>query len=91
MAEPAAHLAPGWAAVWLCMRVLGFVVVAPLCEELAFRGYLTRRLQAADFNEVPLGRFSWLSFLGSSVLFGALHGQYWFAGIFANLIRVLIK
>jgi exosortase E/protease (VPEID-CTERM system) len=83
------YLPPGWALVWLSIRFLGFVVAVPLCEELAFRGYLTRRLQAADFNEVPLGRFSWLSFLGSSVLFGALHGQYWFAGILAGALFAL--
>jgi exosortase E/protease (VPEID-CTERM system) len=79
-------LPAAWAAAWVVVRLLGFVVAVPLAEELAFRGYLTRRLQAAAFAEVPLGRFSWLSFVGSSVLFGALHGQAWLPGILAGML-----
>jgi exosortase E/protease (VPEID-CTERM system) len=74
----------GWAVVWLVFRVVGSVVTAPLAEELAFRGYLPRRLQAADFETVPLGRFTWASFLISSVLFGLLHGR-WLAGTLAGM------
>jgi exosortase E/protease (VPEID-CTERM system) len=77
-------LPAGWAALWLCFRVVGAVVTVPLAEELAFRGFLTRRLIAREFDQVPLGRFTWLSFLLSSVLFGVLHGQ-WLAGILAGM------
>jgi exosortase E/protease (VPEID-CTERM system) len=73
---------------WLLMRALGSVVIIPLAEELAFRGYLTRRLQAADFQEIPLGRFTWFSFLASSILFGALHSQF-LAGTLAGLAYAL--
>jgi exosortase/archaeosortase family protein len=52
----------------------------------AYRGYLTPRLQAAAFAEVPLGRFSWPSFFSSSVLVGALHGRSWLPGIQADLL-----
>ncbi len=79
-----ASLPRGWAAAWLIFRVVGSVITVPLAEELAFRGYLTRRLIAADFQDVPLGRFTWFSFLVSSVLFGALHGR-WLAGILAGM------
>jgi exosortase E/protease (VPEID-CTERM system) len=77
-----------WAVVWLVFRVLGSVVTVPLAEELAFRGYLPRRLQAADFETVPLGRFTWPSFLISSVLFGLLHGR-WLAGALAGMFYAL--
>jgi exosortase E/protease (VPEID-CTERM system) len=81
---------PVGAVAWLLVRVLGSVVVIPLAEELAFRGYLTRRLQAADFQEVPPGRFSWFSFLASSVLFGALHSHFHFlAGTLAGMAYAL--
>ncbi len=80
---------PVGAVAWLLVRVLGSVVVIPLAEELAFRGYLTRRLQAADFQEVPLGRFSWFSFLASSVLFGAMHNHHFLAGTLAGLAYAL--
>ncbi len=71
--EELAGLPRGAAALWLSFRVLGTVVTVPVAEELAFRGYLTRRLIAADFQSVPLGQFSWVSFVVSSLLFGAMH------------------
>jgi CAAX prenyl protease-like protein len=78
-----------WAATgWLIFRVLGTVVTVPLAEELAFRGFATRRLIAADFEAVPPGRFTWLSFLVSSVLFGLLHGR-WLAGTLAGMAYAL--
>ena len=80
-----ARLPRGWAWVWLGFRVVGSVVVVPLAEEWAFRGYLTRRLIASDFESVPLGRFTWFSFVLSSLAFGLLHGR-WFAGTLAGLI-----
>src|SRR5262249_14961725 len=67
--DPRAELAdlePWAVALWYGFKVVGFVVVTPIAEELAFRGYLMRRLIAADFEQVPVGRFSWLSFLISS-------------------------
>jgi exosortase E/protease (VPEID-CTERM system) len=84
-----AGLAPAWAATWWACRVLGYVVLVPVAEELAFRGYLTRRLIAADVSAVPLGRFTWLSFLGSSLAFGALHGRFWLPATLAGLLFAL--
>jgi exosortase E/protease (VPEID-CTERM system) len=80
---------PAWLAVmWLVFRVVGSVVTVPLAEELAFRGFLTRKLIASDFESVPAGRFTWLSFLVSSVLFGLLHGR-WHAGALAGMAYAL--
>ena len=78
-------LPSGWAAVWLACRVVGSVVVVPLAEELAFRGFLVRRLLGADFTDTTPGRFTWGSFVISSVLFGALHGR-WLAGTLAGML-----
>jgi exosortase E/protease (VPEID-CTERM system) len=64
---------------WLTVRVIGGIVAVPLIEELAFRAYLLRRLQASDFEQVPLRRFHPWAVLGSSVVFGALHGERWLA------------
>ena len=83
-----ARLSAGAGAVWLTFRVLGAVVTVPLAEELAFRGYLLRKLISSDFRSVAFDRFTWLSFLGSSVLFGALHGR-WVAGIVAGMLFAL--
>jgi CAAX prenyl protease-like protein len=80
---------PVWATLWLVFRVAGSVLTVPLAEELAFRGYLTRRLVQRDFEQVPLGRMTWISFVVSSVLFGLLHGSCWHAGIIAGLLFAL--
>lgn len=79
-------LPPGWALAWIAFRVLGFVLVVPVAEELAFRGYLTRRLVAADFQSVPLGRFTWIAWVASSLAFGAMHGSRWIAGTLAGML-----
>jgi len=81
-------LAGAGAVAWVIARALGSVFVTPLVEELAFRGYLTRRLMAADFKSVPQGTFSWPSFLVSSSLFGILHDR-WIAGIIAGMFYAL--
>lgn len=73
------------AAFWLIARVLGSVIVVPVAEELAFRGYLLRRLIDADFTGVSPKHFTATSFLISSVVFGGLHGR-WLAGILAGMI-----
>lgn len=75
---------PAWqAALWLGFRVVGSVLTVPIAEELAFRGYLIRKLVASDFENVPPGTFTWLSFLASSLLFGVLHNS-WVAGTLAG-------
>jgi exosortase E/protease (VPEID-CTERM system) len=82
-------LSPYWAAVWVAGRIVGGVVVAPLAEELAFRGYLLRRLRAADFEQVPPGHTSWVAIGLSSVAFGLLHGELWPAGTAAGVVYAL--
>jgi exosortase E/protease (VPEID-CTERM system) len=75
---------PSWlAATWLLIRVLGSVVAVPLAEELAFRGYLIRKLVSKDFEQVHPGQFTWFSFVVSSLLFGLLH-QNLLAGTLAG-------
>ena len=61
---------------WLAARVVGSVATVPLAEELAFRGFLTRRMISAEFDTVPPGRFTWISFAVSSVAFGVLHDRW---------------
>ncbi len=56
-------LSQGWATAWLIFRVVGSVLMVPLAEELAFRGYLTRRLISADFQAIPPGQLTWWSLL----------------------------
>jgi exosortase E/protease (VPEID-CTERM system) len=83
-----ASLSAGGAATWLFFRVVGSVIIIPVAEELAFRGYLTRRLISSDFRSIPPGHLTWLSFFASSLLFGALHGR-WLAGTLAGMAYAL--
>ena len=73
---------------WLAVRVLGFALIVPFCEELAFRGYLHRALVSRRFEQAAPGAFSWLAFLATSVLFGALHTR-WLAGMLAGAAYAL--
>lgn len=83
-----AELPPWTASAWLGFRVLGSVLVVPWVEELAFRGYLLRKLIAPAYERVQPGHFTWLSFLGSSILFGLLH-ERWLAGTLAGMAYAL--
>jgi exosortase E/protease (VPEID-CTERM system) len=78
------HLSGSWGLVWVFFRVVGSVITVPIAEELAFRGYVIRKLIANDFDTIRPGQFSWFSFLLSSVLFGFLHGR-WLAGTLAGM------
>jgi uncharacterized protein len=55
-AQPALY----WSTVVL--RFLRLVVVVPLAEEIFWRGFLLRYLVKEQFDQVPFGTFSWLSF-----------------------------
>lgn len=81
-------LSRGEAWAWVALRVIGSVAIVPLAEELAFRGYLTRRLISIDFESVPVGKFSWASLLISSAAFGMLHGR-WLAGMVVGVLYAL--
>jgi exosortase E/protease (VPEID-CTERM system) len=74
---------------WLAFRVLGGVITVPIAEELAFRGFLLRRLVSADFEAVAWRTFAWVPFLISSIGFGVLHGDRWLAGTIAGMIYAL--
>ncbi len=88
LASTVGSLPRGQAWAWIALRVIGSVAIVPLAEELAFRGYLTRRLISIDFESLPIGRFSWLAFLLSSAAFGLLHGR-WLAGMLVGLLYAL--
>ena len=76
--------------LWTAFRAIGSIVAVPIAEELAFRGYLTRRLVSDDFDSLPMGQFSWFSFLVSSIAFGLMHGR-WMAGTLAGLLFACVR
>lgn len=81
---------PVWLAVsWLVMRGIGTIIMVPIAEELAFRGYLSRALISSRFENVPVGAFSALAFVGSTVAFGLIH-QRWLAAMLAGAVYALL-
>lgn len=75
----------GWAAFWIVFRIGGTVWMAPWTEELAFRGYLMRRLANPDFEHVSLAKFTPVALVVSSLLFGITH-DYWIAATLCGMI-----
>jgi exosortase E/protease (VPEID-CTERM system) len=72
--------------LWIALRALSAVVTVPIAEELAFRGFLIRRVLSREFETLPPANFSWTGVLISSAVFGLLHGARWPAGVLAGLI-----
>src|SRR5690606_37829880 len=62
----------GWSPFFLASRLAGYVLVLPLAEELAFRGYLMRRLSRADWQSVSPQGVTLVAWILSSLLFGVL-------------------
>lgn len=74
----------GFLLFWLACRLVGAILIVPVIEERAFRGFLQRRLVSADFTAVGYRTWRWLPVLGSATAFGLLHGN-WAAGILAGI------
>jgi exosortase E/protease (VPEID-CTERM system) len=71
---------------WLVFRTAAAVITVPIAEELAFRGFLIRRLSSADFESLSPRHYTYVAILVSSLAFGLLHGDRWLAGTLAGLI-----
>ena len=76
---------PPMRAAFVFSRILGSVLVVPIAEELAFRGYLQRRIVSEDFASASLRRVTVASVVGTALCFGALH-QAVVAAMTASLV-----
>lgn len=76
--------------LWVCIRFAGTIVMVPLAEELAFRSYLYRALIGSRFETVTHGQFTWVAFLGSSVLFAAMHSGRFVEAFVAGAVFALV-
>ena len=56
----------------LSLRILRMVVIVPLVEELFWRGFLLRYLVRSEFDTVPMGTFTWMSFAGRRSSWGSI-------------------
>jgi len=74
---------PGLRYAFISSRLLGAVVVVPVMEELFWRSFMIRYVINPGFLEVPIGQFTWSSFVIIAVLFGLEH-NLWLAGMMAG-------
>jgi exosortase E/protease (VPEID-CTERM system) len=72
--------------LWIIARVAAAVITVPIAEELAYRGYLLRRLRRADFESVPFKAVGIPALMISAIVFGLAHGSLWLPGVVAGLI-----
>ncbi len=82
---PLTSMSSGVRALWLCGRIATAGILVPIAEELAYRGFLLRRLVAADFQNVAYQRVGTWPLLASSVVFGFGHGAMLVPGVAAGL------
>jgi exosortase E/protease (VPEID-CTERM system) len=76
--------------LWITSHVLASVLTVPLAEELAYRGYLMRRLRSTDFESVPYAAVGWFPLFVSALVFGLAHGAMWLPGIAAGAVYGLL-
>lgn len=72
-------------AAWLGVRLLAATVTVPIAEELAYRGFLLRRLVNVDFQAVRFDTVRWPALALCAVAFGVMHGVLWLPAIIAGL------
>lgn len=72
-----------WVLAWRAARA---VLIVPVVEELFWRAWLMRWLIDNDFQKVPLGAYSPVSFWVTAILFASEHGPYWDVGLITGII-----
>lgn len=83
-------LSPPLRAVWIGCRIAAAVFTVPIAEELAYRGYLMRRIVSREFTAVAWRSVPWPAIAVSAAAFGITHGSLWFPGILAGLVYGLL-
>ncbi|HUJ28654.1 MAG TPA: CPBP family glutamic-type intramembrane protease, partial [Myxococcales bacterium] len=72
------------------VQLAGSVLLLPIVEELALRGFVFRRLVSADFEQLPPGAFTALAVAASALLSGLIQPHF-FAGAACGLVYTLAQ
>lgn len=83
--NPYDYSSGSWVILLIAFRLVGASLVVPFMEELFWRSFALRFAIRSDFKSLPLGQFSWFSFIFISVLFGFEHHR-WLVGIVAGMV-----
>ncbi len=87
--DPYSHLAGVTLYGWLTFRMVGSTIVVPVMEELFWRGFILRWIVNPNFQKVPIGTFTWTSFVLTSLLFASEHNR-WLVGLVAGIVYNLV-
>jgi exosortase E/protease (VPEID-CTERM system) len=90
MPQPLVALSSVSRELWVIEHILASVAVIPVAEELAFRGYLMRRLRTTDFESLSPGRAGRVALVLSAAIFGLSQGSFWLPGAFAGAVFGLL-
>jgi uncharacterized protein len=67
---------------WIAVRIASASLVVPVMEELFWRDFLWRSIIApADFKLAGVGEWDWKAYLGVSIAFAFVHGNWWLTSI----------
>jgi len=89
--DPLAELTdPLTKAIFLMVRLVGIAVLVPLVEELFWRCFLLRWSIDPEWQQVPLGTFTWTSCLLVTAMFTLAHPEWFAAAGYCLLINALL-
>jgi exosortase E/protease (VPEID-CTERM system) len=74
-----------WRWLWIGSQLAASIAVVPIVEELAYRGFLMRRLRAKDFESVSYRSVGYVPLIVSALAFGLLQGPFWLPATVAGL------
>jgi len=69
----------------LITKIIGFILVAPLIEELFVRSFMLRFFINPDFEKVKIGTYSLFSFIITVLFFGFSH-NLWLPGLIVGIM-----
>ena len=69
----------------LIFKLMGFLIIAPLIEELFTRSFLARILISKNWRNAKIGKFTVSSFIITAVFFGFSHNA-WLAGLISGVV-----
>jgi exosortase E/protease (VPEID-CTERM system) len=69
---------------WIVCRTMAAIVTVPICEELAYRGYLMRRFVSRDFDTLAFRDVRWPALVATSIVFGIGYGGLLVPGMIAG-------
>jgi CAAX prenyl protease-like protein len=83
-------LGPLGRSIWITLRALASITTVPIAEEIAYRGYLMRRLVNSNFESVSYRSVQFSAVLITAIVFGLAHGAFWLPGILAGIAYGLL-